>query len=472
MTFIAIDIKNDEKKILRKWACKHNLKTITKKTSFFKSIIKDNILFINYKISSLSDLKSIETFYNVAKKKKKNIYYSVRPNQSYVVGDIHLGYRTKTNFFSSDFIVQVLKRFFNIKIKYSNDLPNILTSLPIKWLEWKPDVAQVKHDLILKIKNFYPAPKNIHVILLNKCNLKCVMCPYYSSKYTKHFKSDFFDKYTPMNFDIFKKIVFFAKKKNSHLQFGQIEEPMMHKNLIEYLNYAKRNNVRMHMTTNGTLLNRTNIPNLAKSGLTSIMFSIDAYNESEYKKIRGENLKKLEENIQYFLKINKKKIQTWVSFIIQKANHFDQDKFLLKWKKMGVDKVTFYKLGDHDPISGELVNIDEWYKKEERYTCSAPWNESVVYPKGEVSLCCRSMGKTGWDGIVSTGSLVNQSFDKIWSGYMYNKLREELIENKFDKFKICESCNIWSNNKIHIEKHSDYQLEFNETAKTYTFLDN
>ena len=71
MTFIAIDIKNDEKKILRKWACKHNLKTITKKTSFFKSIIKDNILFINYKISSLSDLKSIETFYNVAKKKKK-----------------------------------------------------------------------------------------------------------------------------------------------------------------------------------------------------------------------------------------------------------------------------------------------------------------------------------------------------------------------------------------------------------------
>ena len=49
------------------------------------------------------------------------------------------------------------------------------------------------------------------------------MCPYYSPKYTKHFKSSFFKGYNGMQLDIFKKIVKFASKHNINLQFGQIE---------------------------------------------------------------------------------------------------------------------------------------------------------------------------------------------------------------------------------------------------------
>ena len=40
----------------------------------------------------------------------------------------------------------------------------------------------------------------------------------------------------------------------------------------------------------------------------------------------------------------------------------------------------------------------------EKNILSAP-GESVVFPSGEVSICCRTMVKVGWDSIVSVGSL-------------------------------------------------------------------
>ena len=61
----------------------------------------------------------------------------------------------------------------------------------------------------------------------------------------------------------------------------------MHKKVINYINYAYSQGIKsMHMTTNGTLMNKKKAHEIVNSGLSSIMFSIDATDSKTYLKIR------------------------------------------------------------------------------------------------------------------------------------------------------------------------------------------
>ena len=50
-----------------------------------------------------------------------------------------------------------------------------------------------------------------------------------------------------------------------------------------------------------------------------------------------------------------------------------------KWKSIGVNKVTFYKLATHNTKNGELINIDEWYKKEKDILAVLPGEKALYF---------------------------------------------------------------------------------------------
>lgn len=341
------------------------------------------------------------------------------------------------------------------------------------WQAWKPSANTLRHDLIDRVEHFFPHPESIHVILLNKCNLKCIMCPYHSPRYTAHHTSGFFDKTELMPDHVFNKIADYAGRNGIPLQFGQIEEPLMHPQIFDFFKLAKQAGVpHIHITTNGTLLNQDRANRLARTGINSLMFSIDAARPETYKTIRGKDLHKLEESIKYFMPLAKRNhIQVMVSFILQPEAHHEREQFLEKWRQVGMDSVTFYVLTEHDPRTGAMIRAEEMYERGARYPCASPWLQAVVFPQGEISLCCKTMTDVGWRGIVSVGNLQTQSFEEIWLSERYRRARNELLENVFCEFEVCADCQIWSASSYVREEVATYVRTYNETMETISFVD-
>jgi len=350
-------------------------------------------------------------------------------------------------------------------------LPGNLSAWSGSWTSWQADKATMRRDLLDRVDRFFPTPNHLHVILLNKCNLRCVMCPYHSPKYTPQHTSGYFDARKAMSDVLFDKIATYAAKHAITMQFGQIEEVLLHPRIFDYIGKAKSLGVpRIHVTTNGTLLTPEKGARLAASGVDSVMFSIDAATPETYRKVRGRDLEELEANIAAFLPHAKRRgIAVTVSFILQAEANHERIAFLEKWRRLGVDHVTFYVLSAFDPQTGEMMRNGAIYEPGTRYPCASPWTQSVIFPDGEVSLCCKTMLDVGWRGVVSVGSLRERSMEQIWLGPEYRQVRAELIENDFREFEVCKKCGIWSASSYFEERTETYVRAYNETSETVTF---
>lgn len=451
--------------------------------NFINTIItnKNNITIgVEYEISD-NNIDIVDKFITQSKKDKKNVYYSPKPNQSFITLGYALFSLVDADAVSHYFIEKLYTESFltlnnrnkmHASIRKDIDLstPKLLTNLSNKWEEYKADKDALSYDLIKRVQNYYKAPKTIHVAVGNQCNLSCVMCPHHSKEIRKTHTTTYFDTKETMSIEAFDKIAKYAAENQSAIQFGQIEEPFLNKDLVEFIKIAKGYNVpSIHLTTNGTLLDAKNAQELANSGVDSVMFSIDAATKELYKKIRGGDLEKLEKKITHFISLAKdKNITLGVSFILQDTSPLEKEAFIKKWKENGVKSVTCYNLSEYDE-KGDVSRKDDMYARGERYPCGSPWSMSAVMPNGDVTMCCKTLGEVGWEDVKSLGNLSKNSFDEIWEGKEYSTVRKELLDNKFRDFKTCENCEIWSATNYFKKETDEYEITYNETTEVFTF---
>lgn len=457
--------------------------------------------YVNYPIETALDLDTLECFIQNVMQKKGGWYYAPRPNAYLDIEKPAL-----VGMFPAQAIVthpktwlkhvavkaldclpgiyhqrakQLLKTaWYHVAGRHSTHsvqpevvLPKQLSNWHIQWQDWQPGRSILYRDLVERLSCFFSAPRGIHVILLNRCNLKCIMCPYHSPRYTPHHTSGFFEKTRMMSEEIFTRIAEYAGKYQIALQFGQIEEPLIHKKIFDFFRIAREQGVpHIHLTTNGTLLDDEKIHKLARSGIQSVMFSVDAVSPETYKAIRGKDLAQLEHTIRTFIPLAKQYgIRVTLSFIMQPQAIHEKEKFLEKWHAAGVDKITYYVLTEHNEKDGSFIRKQELYDKGTRYPCASPWVQSVVFPDGEISLCCKTMSDVGWHGICAVGNLKEQRFEEIWAGSQYKRVREELLNNQFQDFQVCSKCEIWSATSFLTEERLNYTRIYNETMESIHF---
>lgn len=471
-----------------------------------RCLLKDSILVCsNYVVESGRDADVVLRFVRSFQLEPGNKFYSPRPN-SYIAVDkpvLH-GSSTRNPYKTSLYawlygftrlLARNLPRPIKTKLgkvkqklafryhrlktkgvilensnKPSVSIPSALLELAGPWIDWR-DKDALRHDLVKRNHLYFPHPTAMHIAILNSCNLKCVMCPYHSPIYQAEHTSGYFDNEKSLSLRAFEGLAVYAGQRNIPVQFGQIEEALLHPQVFDFIRLAKQSGVPyIHLTTNGTLLTEAKAESLAVSGVDSVMFSIDSVDPDTYKNIRGASLNKLERNIEYFLPLAKKHgIRVMCSFIRQEPALSQRDAFLDKWKSKGVDAVSFYVLSDHDPKTGEVIRTEQFREDDERYPCASPWVQTAIMPDGSVGLCCKTMVGIGWE-IISVGNINTQDFDEIWNSKQYRTVREELLNNKFEVFTTCRRCPIWSASTNLTEYGNDYVRSFNETMETITFV--
>jgi len=278
----------------------------------------------------------------------------------------------------------------------------------------------------------YRYPLTFNLEPTNACNLKCIMCPRNESKRAVGF----------IDFLLFRKIVDESRPYGGrHFVLHKDGEPLLHPRIVEMVAYIKQANPgnTAYISTNGLLLDQDKAAGLMDAGLDQLHISIGAAGAETYKKVRGGNLKALEENIKTALLIKKsknlKKPVITLQIIRMRETLKEIAAFIDKWKSYGVEfSVSSY-------LNWGGVKHDSTLQAEKRikrYPCHALWLSPSINWDAGVSICC-----VDWNAAELLGNLKETSLALLWQGEKIKAYRRYHLSGQYAKIPICANCNYW-----------------------------
>ncbi|TRT76626.1 MAG: radical SAM protein [Microcystis aeruginosa Ma_AC_P_19900807_S299] len=325
-------------------------------------------------------------------------------------------------------------------------------------------------------------PSYVRVILSNTCNLKCVMCPYHSSLLKPNHTTDFFQGNKSMSWDMMERLAKDCGGAGISLLIGSVEEPLLHPKLIKFIEICRQQGVpKIHITTNGQLLNESCSKALLKAGLTSIDVSLDAATPETYLKIRGSDLNRVEANIINFIKLRDQlgiSCEIRTSFVRNREISPEEEQmFLNRWlsqvNSVFILNVAEYKETNirldktHNAVNNSLQDYQK--KAKGRWACLFPFLEMAVLPDGQIYYCIETLFRLGFDqNLKSLGDYHQQTLQDIWDGYLFKQLRRDLILNQLETRPICKSCDMWMSQVINREVKDECKVLTTTVTEIYS----
>lgn len=297
-----------------------------------------------------------------------------------------------------------------------------------------------------------PKPIQVSAVVSNQCNLKCVMCPYHSPEIKPTHTTSFIKAPKQMPIEVMKRIALECGSLKIPVKMGNIEEPLLHPFIVEFVSLCRSNGVPgVHITTNGIPLNRDRAERLLDAGLTSLYISLDAARPDTYRRVRGSALHRAEANVRRFLRLRREKhisCTVMVSLVKNRqVSEVEISEFCARW--LGeADGVILYTLGEYESGSTRFDHLHEVARRrmrvaDHRWPCLNPWQEVYILPDGQVDYCCETVSRRAFGNLVSMGDYPSTSLQEIWLGEPFTSLRKALIMGELAEWPACRDCGIW-----------------------------
>ncbi len=278
-------------------------------------------------------------------------------------------------------------------------------------------------------------PIHVDIELTNTCNYNCSFCEHGKAIEVKK------EYYKSINILPKEKVYSLLDecKKNGtkSIQFNVANEPLLYEDIVEVIRYAKKLNFPdIYFSSNGSLLNKEKSLELIKSGLTKIMFSIDAYTNDVYLKTRRKgNYQFVVNNILEFVKLKKemktKLPVTRVSFVLTEINKHQKEAFEKFWKDK-VDSIAFQNLI-------KLKTIEDSNKKRiealKTYRCNMPYFRLTIKADGSIKPCCVFYGEEH-----NFGNIYKDKIYDLWNKEKFKEFQQMHTDYCWYKNEICKRC--------------------------------
>ncbi len=308
-------------------------------------------------------------------------------------------------------------------------------------------------------------PSYVRVIVSNSCNLKCTMCPYHSLLLKPSHNTDFFSDTKVMSWTMMERLAADCGRQAITVLIGSIEEPLMHPRIYDFIRLCRQKGVpKVHLTTNGQLLDKARAEKLLNAGLTSLDISIDAATPETYLRIRGADLARVETNILNFLNIREQlgcTCEVRASLVRNEGvSREEEEAFLDVWLSR-LNSVFILNVAEYKKSNIQLASTNQAVSKsiqtyreqsQGRWACLFPFKEMAILPDGRTFYCIETLFRLGFDSDVeSLGDYHYDSLQEIWSGKLFQQLREDLILNLLDERLTCKNCEMWKSQVIEQE---------------------
>jgi len=298
-----------------------------------------------------------------------------------------------------------------------------------KWCEYL--IFRYKVRIYPGLKKVADFPIYILIEPVSACNLRCIMCFQIDKTFTKK------QYMGTMKFDFFKKIIDEAVEGGTKaITLASRGEPTLNKNLGKMLEYSKDKFFEVKLNTNATLLTEELCHTILSTGVTELVWSIDAPEKELYEKIRVRgNFDEVIENIKMFNTIKEKYYPN--SSLITTASgvmfHEDQD----------IQEYNDYFQKIVDQVAAQACeNRWDTYANETHPEINSPcqylWERMYIWFDGICNPC-----DVDYKSYLETGNINEKSIKEIWHGKTYNRLREDHISGNRYKWNPCDRCGLF-----------------------------
>ncbi|OHC05964.1 MAG: hypothetical protein A3K50_01465, partial [Planctomycetes bacterium RIFOXYD12_FULL_42_12] len=260
-----------------------------------------------------------------------------------------------------------------------------------------------------------------------------------------------------ISFDIFKKVVDEIGLHLTLIRLYNWGEPMLNKDLLRMVNYAKERGIDIKISTNLSVeMKDDQIAALLKAGLGKIYISCNGASSESYLKYHvGGDFNLVMDNMK---RLVQKKTEipgchTKLVWLFHVFKHNEHEIAVAKElaKKIGI-KIKISKMRpdmgkevfettqralERDlawiPDNSEFTVVSTKQKK--RIGCMLPWTETMINWDGSVLPCCAVYSEK-----YAFGNILENSFEQIWNNEMYIAARKEILGIKNDRQTICHIC--------------------------------
>ena len=273
-------------------------------------------------------------------------------------------------------------------------------------------------------------PTYLLVEPVSACNLRCVMCFQVDKTFTKK------PYMGVMDFDTFKNVVDQAHQGGtSAITMASRGEPTLHPRLGDMLDYASGKFFDLKVNTNATKLTEELAHRILSSGLTELVFSIEADEAQLYEKIRiGGKFNEVLKNIERFRDIKLKhypdsKLITTASGVFFKKEQ-DVERYSKFWSSR-VDMIATVECESRWDTYGNPPHPDR------THPCEYLWERAYIWWDGRMNPC-----DVDYKSNLCVGDMNSTSISEIWHGDVYTRLREDHLSGRRDQHPPCDRCGI------------------------------
>lgn len=272
----------------------------------------------------------------------------------------------------------------------------------------------------------------------SRCNLRCPMCPRQLIKKERSQQD--------MAFENFKKIIDELCDTLMFLALWNYGEPLLNEKIIKMVEYTKKKEIAVALSTNVVLLTKNISLGLIEAGLDFLIVPLDGATKSTYEMYRKNAIfEQVIDNIRWLMIMRKKMKKNTplvdLQFIIMKNNEHEIKLFRDLAKKLRVDMITLKKINyvkgqEREFLPQNRNFICDFYSSEINYKyCNRLSLSSVINSNGDVTVCCSDIS---FQYIV--GNVFEEvSFRKIWNNEKYQNFRKKAYDNLRD-IDICHNC--------------------------------
>ena len=195
----------------------------------------------------------------------------------------------------------------------------------------------------------------------------------------------------------------------------------------------------LYFSTNGYYLDDKRANSLLEAGIDSVKFSINATNREAYQKIHlKDDFDRVIKHLKYLISLKKSQYTNLKIFISIVTNEPKEDVTKAFTKLLGnleaVNDIFVYKL-QYRPHQGS-IEIDTSNIQIDKKNCLiSPLKEIYVNSDCSLGFCCLD-----YFDEINFGSLLQNDFMELYEGSEYKKMRQQFIDNHFEKDSLCYNC--------------------------------
>jgi radical SAM protein with 4Fe4S-binding SPASM domain len=258
------------------------------------------------------------------------------------------------------------------------------------------------------------------------CNLRCPECAVGGNLTSR--------KFGRMRLEDYKIIVDKIKPYAETVYLIIWGEPLLNDDIIDMINITSKY-AKVIISTNGMLLTEEIANNLIKSGVSSILVSIDGTTQTVYEKYRvGGNLERVLNSLRLLQEINKangNKVAVIPQFIVFRHNQHQMKDFCKSCSSLGLEasfkspylrQNSIFANSDYPEYTRPRFKNEEQRKKA-MMGCPDPRSVMTIFIDGSIVPCCHATNSD-----VNFGNIFEDDVETIWYNSDFIQLRKNIIK--------------------------------------------